>query len=190
LNIFNYNFAGLNGTPIALERFRNHPLLLVNTASECQFTPQYAKLQQLHNDYQQSGLVIIGMPSNDFGGQEPGNEDEIAEFIHENYKVSFPMTAKYRSSASTATHCSRTWLRNLAATFCHGPISTSTCSTGKAGWSSTGRVRCHPMIRLWFTRSRATCNPGPCRRRIYLPQVGHFGSRTRRVILNSLLSAS
>jgi glutathione peroxidase len=95
LNIFNYNFAGLNGTPIALERFRNHPLLLVNTASECQFTPQYAKLQQLHNDYQQSGLVIIGMPSNDFGGQEPGNEDEIAEFIHENYKVSFPMTAKY-----------------------------------------------------------------------------------------------
>ena len=95
MNIFNYNFAGLNGTPIALERFRNNPILLVNTASECQFTPQYAKLQQLHNDYQQSGLVVIGLPCNDFGEQEPGNEEEIAEFIHENYRVSFPMTAKY-----------------------------------------------------------------------------------------------
>lgn len=95
MNIYNYNFAGLNGTPISLERFRNSPILLVNTASECEFTPQYAKLQQLYNDYQQSGLVVIGMPCNDFGGQEPGEEEEIAEFVHENYRISFPMTAKY-----------------------------------------------------------------------------------------------
>lgn len=95
MNIFNYNFMGLRGGPMSLERYRNQPILLVNTASECGFTPHYAKLQQIHNDYQQSGLVIIGVPCNDFGEQEPGTEEEIDEFVHTNYKVTFPMTAKY-----------------------------------------------------------------------------------------------
>jgi glutathione peroxidase len=95
VNIYNYNFASLTGGPMPLERFRNQPILIVNTASECGFTPHYAKLQQIHNDYQQSGLVVVGIPCNDFGEQEPGTEEEIAEFVREKYKVSFPMTAKY-----------------------------------------------------------------------------------------------
>lgn len=95
MNVFNYSFAGLRGQPIALERFRNQPILVVNTASECGFTPQYAQLQQLHADYHQSGLVVLGIPCNDFGEQEPGSEDEIDEFVSTQYRVSFPMTAKY-----------------------------------------------------------------------------------------------
>ncbi len=95
MNISNYTFAALNGGSMPLERFRNQPILLVNTASECGFTPHYAKLQQIFNDYNQSGLVVIGMPCNDFGDQEPGSEEEIAEFVSSQYKISFPMTAKY-----------------------------------------------------------------------------------------------
>ncbi|MCC5864933.1 MAG: glutathione peroxidase [Wenzhouxiangella sp.] len=95
MNVFNYNFAALTGGALALERFRSQPILLVNTASKCGFTSHYAQLQQLHNDYQQSGLVVIGMPCNDFGEQEPDSEEEIAEFVRTEYNVTFPMTAKY-----------------------------------------------------------------------------------------------
>jgi glutathione peroxidase len=95
VNIYNYNFTSLDGLPMPMERFRNQPILLVNTASECGFTPQYAALQTLHNDYKQSGLVVIAMPCNDFGGQEPGSEAEIREFLDREYSVTFPVTAKY-----------------------------------------------------------------------------------------------
>lgn len=95
MNLFEYNFKSLQGLPMSMDRFRNQPVLIANTASECGYTPQYAKLQQLHNDYGQSGLVVIGIPSNDFGEQEPGDEEQIAEFCSANYGVTFPMTAKY-----------------------------------------------------------------------------------------------
>ncbi|MEN1728809.1 MAG: glutathione peroxidase [Pseudomonadota bacterium] len=95
MNIYNYNFAALVGGPMPMERFRNQPILFVNTASECGFTSHYAKLQQIYQDFNQSGLVVIGMPCNDFGGQEPGTEEEITEFVQNEYQISFPMTAKY-----------------------------------------------------------------------------------------------
>lgn len=95
MNVYEYSFAALEGGALSMERFRNQPILLVNTASECGYTPQYAQLQRVYNDYRQSGLMVIGIPCNDFGGQEPGDEQQIAEFVRENYAVSFPMTCKY-----------------------------------------------------------------------------------------------
>jgi len=78
-----------------LSRFQGQPILIVNTASECGHTPQYQELQRLGIDYKHSGLVVIGMPCDDFGHQEPGDEDTIAAFCETNYQVSFPMTGKY-----------------------------------------------------------------------------------------------
>ena len=79
---------------MSLERWRGQPLLLVNTASECGYTPQYAKLQALWEEYRPAGLVVIGIPCNDFGGQEPGEDASIAEFCGSRYGVTFPMTEK------------------------------------------------------------------------------------------------
>lgn len=95
MNIFNYVFQSLEGEPLPLDRFRGQLIMIVNTASECGYTPQYAKLQRLYENYRNSGVTIIGMPCNDFGGQEPGTEEEIKEFCETNYGVRFPMTAKY-----------------------------------------------------------------------------------------------
>ncbi|MGY6554639.1 MAG: glutathione peroxidase [Wenzhouxiangella sp.] len=95
MNLFEFSFAALGGGAMPMERFRNQPVLLVNTASACGFTSQYAQMQTVYNDYQQSGLVVIGMPCNDFGNQEPGDDAEIAEFVREHYGVTFPMTSKY-----------------------------------------------------------------------------------------------
>ena len=77
-----------------LERWKGQPLLLVNTASECGYTPQYAKLQKLWEEYRNSGLVVIGVPCNDFGGQEPGSDEEIASFCSERFAITFPLTTR------------------------------------------------------------------------------------------------
>lgn len=95
MNLFEYSFAALEGGTLPLERYRNQPMLIVNTASQCGYTPQYTGLQRLYMDYRQSGLVVIGIPCNDFGQQEPGSEEEIARLVKDEYGVSFPMTAKY-----------------------------------------------------------------------------------------------
>lgn len=94
-NAYAYAFKTLRGgEPMPLAQFRGKVLLIVNTASNCGFTKQYAGLEKLYMTYKDRGLVIIGVPSNDFGKQEPGSETEIAEFCQLNYGVSFPMTAK------------------------------------------------------------------------------------------------
>lgn len=80
--------------PLPLAAYKGKVMLVVNTASKCGFTPQYKSLEALYNKYKDRGLVIIGVPSNDFGGQEPGSATEIADFCRLNYGVSFPMTAK------------------------------------------------------------------------------------------------
>ena len=77
-----------------MAQFRGRPVLLVNTASFCGFTPQYEGLQALWERYRDRGLVVLGVPSNDFGGQEPKGEAEIKQFCEANYRVDFPMTAK------------------------------------------------------------------------------------------------
>ncbi|MDX2417204.1 MAG: glutathione peroxidase [Xanthomonadales bacterium] len=95
MNVFEFVFVGLQGARMPLSNYRNQPILFVNTASECGHTSQYKELQRLWMDYRQSGLIVIGMPCDDFGHQEPGDEDSIAEFCETNYQVSFPMTGKY-----------------------------------------------------------------------------------------------
>lgn len=89
-----FSFDGLDGKTIALADYANRPLLIVNTASLCGFTPQYEGLQKLWTDFSARGLIVIGVPSNDFGGQEPGGAKEIGETAHHQYGVTFPIAAK------------------------------------------------------------------------------------------------
>ena len=91
---FDFTLTTLQGESLKLDRFAGSPLLIVNTASRCGFTPQYEGLQALWSQNRERGLTVIGVPSNDFGRQEPGSEDEIAGFCSANYGVSFPMTEK------------------------------------------------------------------------------------------------
>jgi glutathione peroxidase len=89
-----FSFAGLEGGDIRLAGYAGKPILIVNTASLCGYTPQYAGLQQLWTRYRDRGLMIIGVPSNDFGEQEPGGPDDIMKTAHDDYGVTFPLTAK------------------------------------------------------------------------------------------------
>ena len=89
-----FTFSGLTGGDIRLSDYAGRPLLVVNTASLCGYTPQYAGLQQLWSEFHDRGLMIIGVPSNDFGGQEPGGASEIAETARHQYGVTFPIAAK------------------------------------------------------------------------------------------------
>jgi glutathione peroxidase len=94
MRVHEYAFRSLNGASMPLERWTGQPLLLVNTASECGYTRQYSKLQSLYQEYSPSGLIVIGIPCNDFGGQEPADEEAIAQFCTTQYGVTFPMTEK------------------------------------------------------------------------------------------------
>lgn len=89
-----FTFTGIDGKPLALSQFAGKIVLVVNTASECGYTPQYEGLEELWKTYGDRGLVVVGVPSNDFGGQEPGTADEIATFCKVNYGVTFPLTDK------------------------------------------------------------------------------------------------
>ena len=89
-----FSFPGLAGADISLADYAGRPVLIVNTASLCGFTPQYAGLQQLWTEFHDRGLMIIGVPSNDFGAQEPGGATEIAETTRHQYGVTFPIAAK------------------------------------------------------------------------------------------------
>ena len=94
MNVFDFSANALDGQPVSLDRFRGQVLLVVNTASECGFTPQYKGLEELHRQYGARGLAVLGFPCNQFGKQEPGTESEIGAFCEKNYGVSFPMFAK------------------------------------------------------------------------------------------------
>jgi glutathione peroxidase len=93
-NAYAFAFAGLDGGEIRLVEFAGKPILVVNTASLCGYTPQYAGLETLWKRFHGRGLEIIGVPANDFGGQEPGGAAEIAETAHHQYGVTFPIAAK------------------------------------------------------------------------------------------------
>ncbi|WP_421682074.1 glutathione peroxidase [Stutzerimonas urumqiensis] len=86
--------TGLDGKPLSLSDLAGQVVLVVNVASRCGLTPQYAALQRLHEQYRESGFNVLGVPCNQFAGQEPGSETEIGDFCRLNYGVSFPMTAK------------------------------------------------------------------------------------------------
>jgi glutathione peroxidase len=89
-----FSFPALAGGDIGLADYAGRPLLIVNTASLCGFTPQYAGLQQLWTEFHDRGLMIVGVPSNDFGAQEPGGASEIAQTAQHQYGVTFPIAAK------------------------------------------------------------------------------------------------
>ncbi len=92
---YDFSFTSLyDDQSLALSVFKGYPILLVNVASACGFTPQYAELEHLYQCYKSKGLVIIGVPCNDFGGQEPANHADIANFCSVRYGVTFPMTTK------------------------------------------------------------------------------------------------
>jgi len=94
MNVYEYVFRAANGASMPLSRWEGQPLLLVNTASKCGFTPQLAKLQFLYTDYRHSNLVVVALPCNDFGEQEPGDEQDIVGFYWDRYHVTFPITTK------------------------------------------------------------------------------------------------
>lgn len=89
-----FTFDKIDGGAISLREFAGRPVLIVNTASRCGFTRQYAGLQDLWSRYRQRGLVVLGVPANDFAGQEPGTNEEIRDFCSGTFGVSFPMAAK------------------------------------------------------------------------------------------------
>jgi glutathione peroxidase len=101
----------INGNTVSMSAFAGKKVMVVNTASECGYTPQYKQLQELHEAYKDKGLVILGFPCNDFGGQEPGTGDEIEAFCQKNYGVTFPLMAKV-SIKGDAPHPVYRWLTN------------------------------------------------------------------------------
>ena len=92
--MIDHKFANLIDEPVSLCQFSGKVLLIVNTASECGYTPQYDGLEKLYRRYREKGFVVLGFPSNDFGGQEPGSNKEIAQFCQVNYGITFPVFAK------------------------------------------------------------------------------------------------
>ena len=112
-NIYDFEALQINGKPIALKNFKGKAMLIVNTASACGFTPQFAGLEELHKEYGGKGLVVLGFPCNQFAAQDSGSNDEIAEFCQLNYGVSFPMMAKVDVNGSNA-HPLYQWLSKQA----------------------------------------------------------------------------
>ncbi|MCB4363005.1 glutathione peroxidase [Hydrogenophaga taeniospiralis] len=93
-SIYDFEARSIDGQPVSLQQFRGQPMLIVNTASACGFTPQFGGLEQLHQAYGPRGLVVLGFPCNQFGQQDPGSDEEIATFCQRNFGVTFPMMSK------------------------------------------------------------------------------------------------
>ncbi len=112
-SVYDFEAVAIDGRPAPLAAYRGKVLLIVNTASACGFTPQFAGLEKLWQGWRDRGLVIVGFPSNEFGGQDPGSNDEIASFCQLNYGVSFPMMAKVKVNGGEA-HPLWKWLTSEA----------------------------------------------------------------------------
>ena len=111
--IYDFEALSIDGKPASLATQRGKVILVVNTASACGFTPQFGGLEQLWQEYRDRGLVVVGFPSNEFGGQDPGSNEEIGSFCQLNYGVSFPMMAKVEVNGSQA-HPLWQWLTSEA----------------------------------------------------------------------------
>jgi len=109
--LHDFSATSISGTEVDLSAYRGKAVLVVNTASKCGFTPQYQGLEELYERFEDDGLVVLGFPCDQFGHQEPGSDDEIAEFCQLNYGVSFPMFAKVEVNGDDA-HPLFAWLRS------------------------------------------------------------------------------
>ena len=107
--IYDFEAQAIDGQPVALSAFKGQVLLIVNTASACGFTPQFAGLEQLHQSYAAQGLAVLGFPCNQFGSQDPGSNEEIGAFCQRNYGVSFQMMEKIKVNGDGA-HPLYQWL--------------------------------------------------------------------------------
>ena len=94
MNFHDLTATDIKGQPYSMAQLKGHKVMVVNTASECGFTPQYKQLEELYTRYKDQGFVILGFPSNDFGGQEPAGEAAIADFCEKNFGVTFPLMSK------------------------------------------------------------------------------------------------
>ncbi len=112
-SVYDFEALSIEGKPAHLSTQRGKVLLIVNTASACGFTPQFAGLEALWKDYRDRGLVVVGFPSNQFGAQDPGSNDQIASFCELNYGVSFPMMSKVEVNGTNA-HPLWRWLTSEA----------------------------------------------------------------------------
>ena len=107
--IYDFEALAIDGQPVALSAYQGQVLLIVNTASACGFTPQFAGLEQLHQSYGTQGLAVLGFPCNQFGSQDPGSNEEIGAFCQRNYGVSFQMMEKVKVNGDDA-HPLYQWL--------------------------------------------------------------------------------
>jgi glutathione peroxidase len=112
-DVWGFEAQGIDGKRVKLTQHKGKVLLIVNTASRCGFTPQFDGLEALWQAYKDQGLVVLGFPSNEFGNQDPGSNDEIAEFCRMNFGVSFPMMAKVEVNGAKA-HPLYEWLTHEA----------------------------------------------------------------------------
>jgi len=94
MSVYDFEARQIDGKTVPLNEYKGKALLIVNTASACGFTPQFGGLEELHKQYAEQGLVVLGFPCNQFGGQDPGSNDEIQSFCQLNYGVTFPMMEK------------------------------------------------------------------------------------------------
>jgi glutathione peroxidase len=121
-SVHEFTMKSIDGEPVKLDAYKGKVLLIVNVASECGLTPQYTQLQDLHEKYADKGLVVIGVPCNQFGGQEPGSEADIKKFCSTKYKVTFPMMSKVEVNGDG---------EDKLYTF----LKSSTDNKGKIGWN-------------------------------------------------------
>ena len=101
-NLFDFRINSINDEEINLSNFKGKTVLIVNVASKCGFTKQYEDLQNLYELYKEKGFIVLGVPSNQFGGQEPSSEKEIKNFCETNFNITFPMTRKYEVKGENA----------------------------------------------------------------------------------------
>jgi glutathione peroxidase len=111
--IYDFEALSISGAPIRLDQFRGKPMLIINTASACGFTPQFGGLEKLHQAYADRGLVVLGFPCNQFGSQDAGSNEEIATFCQHNFGVTFPMMSKIDVNGDEA-HPLYRWLATEA----------------------------------------------------------------------------
>lgn len=113
MSAHDFSFTTIDGDPLEMCAYKGKAVLVVNTASECGLTPQYSGLQSLWETYRDRGLVVLGVPCNDFGGQEPGTEADVKNFCTTNYSVDFPLTSK-NSVVGDAAHPLYKWAQSEA----------------------------------------------------------------------------